>query len=350
MSGSNMQFFDEETLQSVDPKHRPMLERFVDQLDLVDLEDREPRDVLGAAQSMLRLTEVREPSETLVSVFTPTLREDGWTSRRTIVNICTTDSPFLVDSVTSAIARQGLSVHLLMHPVVSVRREDDGSLLEIDARGGDLESWIHLEIDRVTTEDGRRELEQRLQDVLTDVHLAVDDWQGMRRACLDIVTDLRTAPPKTADPDSIAPTVEFLNWLADDNFTFLGYREHALETDENGEEVLRSLPHTGLGILRKPTTAIARLRPEAQRTAREPRLLTVTKANSRATVHRDVYLDYIGLRSFDSEGNVTGERRFLGMFTSTAYASSVMTLPIVSSKVRAVLDASGHAPNSHSGK
>ena len=350
MSGSNMQFFDEETLQSVDPKHRPMLERFVDQLDLVDLEDREPRDVLGAAQSMLRLTEVREPSETLVSVFTPTLREDGWTSRRTIVNICTTDSPFLVDSVTSAIARQGLSVHLLMHPVVSVRREDDGSLLEIDARGGDLESWIHLEIDRVTTEDGRRELEQRLQDVLTDVHLAVDDWQAMRRACLDIVTDLRTAPPKTADPDSIAPTVEFLNWLADDNFTFLGYREHALETDENGEEVLRSLPHTGLGILRKPTTAIARLRPEAQRTAREPRLLTVTKANSRATVHRDVYLDYIGLRSFDSEGNVTGERRFLGMFTSTAYASSVTTLPIVSSKVRAVLDASGHAPNSHSGK
>src|SRR5690606_6006460 len=95
--------------------------------------------------------------------------------------------------------------------------------------------------------------------------------------------------------------------------------------NEDGEEVLKPIPHTGLGILRKQTTAVARLRPEAQQTAREPRLLTITKANSRATVHRDVYLDYIGIRTFDDEGNVTGERRFLGMFTSIAYAASVLT-------------------------
>ena len=52
----------------------------------------------------------------------------------------------------------------------------------------------------------------------------------------------------------------------------------------------------------------------------------------------------------DDDGNVTGERRFLGLFTSGAYAASVLTLPIVAPKVRAVLEASGHAPGSHTGK
>jgi len=337
-------------LEQVDPIIRPALDRLLHRVDFEDLQDREPRDVVGAATTLQQLAATRQIGETLISVFTPTLGEHGWSSRRTIVDICTDDSPFLVDSVTAAIARQGLAVHLLIHPVLSVRRDDDGELIEIDAHGGTLESWIHIEVDRVPTAEGRSELEDRLESVLADVRVAVDDWKAMRRACLDIVTDLRTEPPVTADPESVAPTIEFLSWLADDNFTFLGYREHVLEVDENGEDVLRALPHSGLGILRKTRTEVTRLRPEAQQTAREPRLLTITKANSRATVHRDVYLDYIGLRTFDEAGNVTGERRFLGMFTSAAYAASVMTLPIVSTKVQAVLDASGFASNSHSGK
>nr|WP_255572600.1 NAD-glutamate dehydrogenase [Leucobacter tenebrionis] len=350
MDSTNLTTGLRDALEGVDRPLRPGVELLVDQVDAEDLREREPRDVVGAALSMRMLAGRRDRGETLVSVFTPTLAEQGWTSRRTIVDICTDDSPFLVDSVIAAIARQGLTVHLLTHPVLSVRRDDGGELLETDAHGGDLESWIHLEVDRVPTEEGRAELEERVRGVLHDVHAAVNDWQAMRRACLDVVTDLRTAAPPTVDRAEIASAVEFLNWLAEDNFTFLGYREQALEVGEDGEDVLRALPHTGLGILRKTKTPIAKLRPEAQRTAREPRLLTITKANSRATVHRDTYLDSIGVRTFDRDGNVTGERRFLGMFTSVAYASSVLTLPIVAKKVRAVLDASGFAPNSHSGK
>ena len=350
MTNDSVQSALRDALEALEPTLRLGTERLLTQIDEEDLAESEPRDLIGAASSMRLLAERREPSETLVSVFTPTLREHGWTSRRTIVNICTDDSPFLVDSVVAAVARQGLSVHLLMHPLMSVRRDDDGVLLDTDAHGGLLESWIHLEVDRVPTEEGRVELAERLEGVLADVHLAVADWRSMRRACLDIVTDLRTMPPSTVDPAEVAPVAEFLSWLVDDNFTFLGYREQVLETDEQGEEVLRPLPHTGLGILRKPANTVSRLTPEARRTAREPRLLTITKANSRATVHRDVYLDYIGVRVFDDEGRVVGERRFLGMFTSSAYAASVATLPIVSSKVRAVLEASGYSPTSHSGK
>jgi len=328
---------------------RDGVEHLAARLDPEDLSEREPRDAAGALASMCELASVRKPGQTHVSAFTPTLRENGWTSRRTIVEVCTDDAPFLVDSITAAVAGQGLTVHLSLHPVVEVRRDDDGNLLELGAHGGRLESWIQLETDRIPTEEAREALVDRLRRVIADVRSAVEDWTSMRRACLDIVTDLRTQPPPTVDPDTVQPTVDFLNWLADDHFTFLGYREYALET-EDGEDVLRPLPSTGLGILRKSSSGVTRLRPEARRTARGPRLLTITKANSRATVHRDVFLDYIGVRTFDEAGNVTGERRILGMFTSAAYASSVLTLPVVAPKARAVLEMSGHPPTSHSGK
>ncbi|MBK0419596.1 NAD-glutamate dehydrogenase [Leucobacter sp. CSA1] len=338
-----------EAANGLDPELRERVKHLLSQSAVQPLTEREPENVVGALSSMCGLADRRAPGQTLVSVFTPTQRENGWSSRRTIVEICTDDSPFLVDSVTAAISRLGHTVHLLVHPLVSVRRDGQGSLIEVGAHGGQLESWIHLEIDRVPTEEERDRLTDRLQEVLADVRAAVEDWRPMRRACLDIVTDLRTQAPPTVDPATITPTVEFLNWLADDHFTFLGYREYALE-NLDGEDVLRPLPHTGLGILRKGSTGVVHLRPEAQRTAREPRLLTITKANSRATVHRDVFLDYIGVRTFDDAGNVTGERRILGMFTSAAYASSVLTLPIAGAKVRAVIEASGYSPTSHSGK
>ena len=337
-------------LDGADPTLRSGLGRLLKRVDAEELADREPRDVLGAATTMRAFAQRRQPGETLIAVFTPTLRDYGWTSQRTIVDICTADAPFLVDSVTAAVARRGLSVHLVLHPVVPVKRDTDGELVETDTGDGELESWMHLEVDRVTTEEERAALESDLRVVLDDVHAAVRDWQAMRQKALDIVAELRHAPPATVDPASVQPTVDFLTWLADDHFTFLGYREQVLETDATGEETLRSLPESGLGILRGSGVSIARLTPEAQRTARSPRLLTITKANSRATVHRDVYLDYIGVRTFDADGAVTGERRFLGLFTSAAYAASVLTLPIAKSKVQAVLEASGHAPQSHTGK
>src|SRR5690606_23823833 len=168
----------------------------------------------------------------------------------------------------------------------------------------------------------------------------------------DIIRELENHVPPTVDPDSVQPTIDFLRWLEDHHFTFLGYREYRLEMLD-GEEVLRSVPGTGLGILRDTDEgegSISRLRPEARATAREPRLLTITKANSRATVHRPVYLDYVGIRKFDTRGEVVGERRFLGLFTNSAYAESVTRLPVIGDKVRTILRDSGYAPDSHSGK
>lgn len=339
----------EEVIASFSPLLQPAVQRMLRQLDGEEIQRRSVAELVSAARSLTGLAAQRSAAETQVEVLLPEPGAD-WEHSVTVVNICTADAPFLVDSVSAAVARHGLGMHLLLHPLVSVRRSEAGELLETGVTGGTLESWIHLQLDRLATAQQAAELQAALQKVLADVHAAVADWRQMRRACLDIVTDLRTTPPTTVEQASVQPAVEFLNWLADDNFTFLGYREHVLEEGAEGELQLRALPETGLGILRGQTAAVSPLTPEAQRTARDPRLLTITKANSRATVHRDVYLDYIGVRTFDEAGNVTGERRFLGMFTSAAYNTSVLTLPIVAAKANAVVAMSGHTPTSHSGK
>ncbi len=333
-----------------------LLDRFYRHVSHADLLARDPEVRQAIVGQVAELAHRRTPGTAAVRVFNPSRAEDGWTSRHTAVQIVTDNMPFLVDSVLGELSRRELSVHVLVHPQLVVSGDgDERQVRDVDAAdaqpGEAVESWMHLEIDRVPQQTAREDLEARLAVVLQDVRRACEDWEPMRAAVREIITELQAGVPDTVDPDTVEPTITFLTWLEDHHFTFLGYREYEL-IEEDGTEALRSLPETGLGILRRPDrkTSVSRLRPEAVATAREPRLLTITKANSRASVHRPVYLDYIGVRRFDEQGQVIGERRFLGLFTQSAYAESVSRLPVIGEKVRAILGRSGFAPDSHSGK
>ena len=311
------------------------------------------RDAL--VSSTQQLASAREPGTAAVRVVNPSAEEDGWDSRHTFVQAVTDDMPFLVDSVLGELTRTGRGVHDLLHPQLVV----DGSTGEVVGAdpgaveaGQRVESWIVVEIDRVPDEQARQELADSLERVLDDVRRAFEDWSAMREQAREIMTELEVRPPSSVDRAEVGPTVDFLGWMDDHHFTYLGYRSYDLVESEEGA-ALRSVPGSGLGILRDEEGAAATLsplRPEAARTAREPRLLTITKANTRATVHRSVPLDYVGIRRFDDEGQVVGERRFLGLFTRSAYAESATRLPIVGSKVSQIIADSGFAPDSHSGK
>ncbi len=330
--------------------------RFFHHVADVDLEGRDPAALAAIARSARDLAATRGGDEAAVQVMNPG-RDQGWTTRHTVVQVCVDDMPFLVDSVLGELSQQDYAVHLLVHPQMVVRRDapDTVQVLDVDAvdapESSRLESWMYVEIDRIPGARQREHLQQRLERVLGDVRRACQDWRAMRRTCLEIVDDLRAGVPDTVDPATVEPTIEFLTWLEDNHFTFLGYREYDL-VEHEGEPALQSVLGSGLGVLRDSGTepTISRLMPEAQRTATEPRLLTITKANSRSTVHRPVYLDYIGLRRFDEQGRVVAERRFLGLFTASAYAESVTRLPIIGGKVRHIQETSGFTPDSHSGK
>ncbi|QLE72302.1 NAD-glutamate dehydrogenase [Streptomyces rectiverticillatus] len=354
-----------------------------------DLTGRDPVDVYGAAVSHYRLAENRPQGTANVRVHTPTVEENGWTCSHSVVEVVTDDMPFLVDSVTNELSRQGRGIHVVIHPQVIVRRDVTGRLLEVlgsncDAhgRGKDAvlphdaltESWIHVEIDRETDRGDLKQITADLLRVLSDVREAVEDWSKMRDAALRIADDLPGEPlPGDVAPSDTTEAGELLRWLAADHFTFLGYREYELTkvaTEGGEEDVLSAVPGTGLGILRsdphhdeqqraggphshlpRPASpSFNRLPADARAKAREHKLLVLTKANSRATVHRPSYLDYVGVKKFDADGNVIGERRFLGLFSSAAYTESVRRVPVVRRKVQQVLADAGFTPDSHDGR
>lgn len=332
-----------------------------------DLTDRDPVDVFGAAFSHYRLAENRPQGTANVRVHTPTVEENGWTCSHSVVEVVTDDMPFLVDSVTNELSRQSRGIHVVIHPQFVVRRDLTGELIEVlpgrptleelphDAH---VESWIHVEMDRETDRADLKQITADLLRVLSDAREAVEDWEKMRDAALRIAEELPTEP--TADDlrdQEVEEARELLRWLSDDHFTFLGFREYELRDDDS----LAAVPGTGLGILRSDpqhggedshpvSPSFERLPADARAKAREHKLLVLTKANSRATVHRPSYLDYIGVKKFDAEGNVIGERRFLGLFSSAAYTESVRRVPVVRRKVEEVLKGAGFSPNSHDGR
>ena len=294
-----------------------------------DLLERSVADLYGAALAHLNFGSRRAPGEPKVHVYTPQLEEHGWSSTHTVVEIVNDDMPFLVDSVNMELNRLGSGVHLIIHPVVRVRRDEGGRLLEVlphdaEARDCGLESFIHAEIVRETDPAHLEQVRAGLERVLADVRAAVDDWAAIVERGREVVTDLAERPPPV-EAEELAEATALLEWILDHHFTFLGYHEYDL-IREGGDDALRRVPGTGLGILRDsdPDPGIVKLGPEAQALAREKEILILTKANSRATVHRPSYLDYIGVKRFDESGEVVGERRFLGLYTSTAYSAGRM--------------------------
>ncbi len=91
------------------------------------------------------------------------------------------------------------------------------------------ESWMHVEIDRIPDGEDIAEIEESIQRVLRDVREAVEDWDKMHAQVAAIVHELAARPPSTVDPEEARQARALLQWLADDHFTFLGYREYRLE-------------------------------------------------------------------------------------------------------------------------
>jgi glutamate dehydrogenase len=317
-----------------------------------DLVGRTPGYMLAGAQAHLALAKQRLPGQMKLRVER--------TPDHTVVLIVTDDMPFLVDSVTAAITAAGLELDLFAHPQVVVRREALGALTEVrpliepdEALPGDLvESWMRVEVRPLHDKAAVAALRNDIRRVLTDVREAVEDWPKMRTRALALADELASAHLPVPDKD-ITDSVELLRWLADDHFTFIGYREYRLTESDDGEHMLEAIMGTGLGILRgdpKGPRKLSTMSPEAYQRILEKRLLIITKANSRSTVHRSAYLDYIGFKMFDASGNVIGERRFLGLFSSSAYLTSVRHLPVIKRKVAEVVARSGLTARGHSGK
>ncbi|MFV2197530.1 NAD-glutamate dehydrogenase [Nocardiopsis sp. LOL_012] len=342
---------------------RSFLPLYYRHADIDELAERTPDQICGAAAAHRAFADQRPTGRAKVRVYSPTLEQDGWELQASVLEVVTDNAPFLVSSVTMALDELGAGAKLIIHPQLTIGRGLEGDLREIDPEIGGAgllpvdESWMHIEIDRQLDPERIKEITDRVESVLDDVRYVDEDSAKMADRAIRVADELASQPDRLAlggvDPREMGESVDFLRWIAGRHFTFMGYREYALVTDDNGDEALRPEPGTGLGLLRmdsSASTSFAALPPEIRAKAREPFILVLTKANSRATVYRPKYLDYIGVKKFDAQGRIVGERRFLGLYTPRADSTSISQIPLLRRKQAEVLSLAGFEADSYDGK
>ncbi len=313
----------------------------------------EPALLAVAALDHLDWAATRRARTAKVRVFNPTLERHGWVSPHTVVQMVNDDMPFLVDSTTMTLDALGYGLHLTVHPMFAVDRDARGRLQSIgaphEAAGKRIESLIHIEIPKQTDREVLRRIETELTRTLADVRAAVEDWDAMVQRLAEAGRELLES---RGTPEALRrEAADFLDWLAAEHFTLLGYREYRLKRGKS-YDTLHPVPGTGLGILRldEQVPEATRLAGAAREEARSSHPLVITKTSARSRVHRPVPLDYVSVKVFDSRGRPYAERRFLGLFTSSAYNEMPRDVPFLRVKVQQLIEQSGVDPHSHRGK
>lgn len=335
--------------------------QFYGTVALEDLHEWDNDDLYGAIVNFWSLIQKRSPHEIKIRIYNPDFEKHGWQTTHTVVEVTTDDMPFLVDSLRMTINRLGLASHLIMHMGnLRVHRDKEGKVTEVlprstEAKSKDtiVEAAVLIEIDRQTDPALLDELHRSFERALEDNRAVVDDWEAMRKKIHEAVTELDQVTVGL-DPDEAAETKAFLNWIEDHHFTFLGVRDYEL-IQKGAETILQPLPETGLGVLRpnlsqSKARSITAMSPEARELTLSSRILMVSKTNTEASVHRRAYTDYIGIKRFNKKGQVIGERRIIGLYTSAAYNTNPKHIPFLRHKVALIMTHSNLNPRGHAGK
>ena len=344
------------SMRNLDWRH--FISAYYANVDAEELAARAPGELAAAALSHVMFARRRRRTA-LVRVFNPTVREHGFSSPHTVIQMVNDDMPFLVDSISLALTQRALALHFLTHPVFAVTRDRAGELVSLTERSESpdgktlrLESFQHIEIDRIVDPAALAALGAQIERSMRDVRVAFADWTKMRAAARQTAEQL-SALGARFDASELSEALALLAWMENHHFTFLGYREYRLQ-GRKGKEALKPVESTGLGILRRghrqPDAKNRVLSSDIRRQSRSSNLILVTKGNIESTVHRPGYLDYVGVKNFDHKGRLIGERRFLGLWTSAAYGSNPREIPVLRHKVAQVVDGFALAPDSHDGK
>ncbi|MBA4333541.1 MAG: NAD-glutamate dehydrogenase, partial [Methylobacterium sp.] len=321
-----------------------------------------PADMLAraAAAAHAHLLAPRAPQAINLRLRDEAFDSDGRQRQVTILEVVNENKPFLLDSTLSELAEQGYEPRLVSHPILAVARAADGAFLSLAGEaagrapeGTRRESLIQIVLERIDSPEARDRLCAGLERVYADVGLAVEDWAAMRGRITEVIQAYRANPPPLPE-DEVGEALQFLEWIAGDNFTLLGIRAYRFP---NGDAAADPIEGSGLGILRDPAVKVLRknremvtVTPEIRAFLAKPQALIITKANVKSRVHRRVHLDYVGVKLFTPDGRLDGELRIVGLLTSNAYTGSALAIPYLRLKVARVAKNIGFDPASYSGR
>ncbi|WP_417819693.1 NAD-glutamate dehydrogenase [Terasakiella sp.] len=338
------------------------VQQFFSKVPPHDLIGRQEEEIYGSALAFWRFAAKRKNGETLVRVYNPNLEEHGWQSDHTVVEICTPDRPFLVDSVTTALTESDMTIYLTIHPVITLCRDDKGYLVgtlfedeKIPKSWGDTcqyESYMLFFVNRQSDKDQLQTLSDNLKHCLSEGDAAVRDWQDMRKAARDTIDGLSKKLPDV-NPEEAKEVCDFMQWVHDDHFTLLG----VCDFDIKGDTVVPVLDGA-LGILSNPKSnildeiSILATSPASDKGkfTEDSSPLMIVKTSHKSVIHRPVYMDVICVKRYGAKGKVIGQRVFVGLFTSAAYSRAPHDIPVVRMKSMRVMDRAGFKPGSHNRK
>lgn len=334
----------------------PFLSLYWARVPLDDIEGRPPDALFGAAFAHWRLAELRPAAMPLVRVYNPRLDEHGWRSEHTVIEVVTDDMPFLVDSLIAELNRHDLAVHLVVHPIVRVHRDASGRLLGVAMPGEPAdsaltESFMHVEVTHRPA-DKLAGIEENIRRVLSDVRAAYSDWLPTRERLDETIASLGSSP----SDEGVQEAQAFLQWIRENNFTFLGYRAYEFSREASGR-IAHIVDGSGLGLLRDlrftvfdDLLAEGLVPPPLSRFLDRNDLLAVVKADRYSTVHRGVLIDCILTQYERNAEGPAGMQLFIGLFSAAAYNRSARNIPLLRQKLARVLTSAGFEPRSHDGR
>jgi glutamate dehydrogenase len=307
---------------------------------------------LDAAATSAMLTDgfdfidARSPGALALRVFNATEPENGWASAGTVIEANLDDGPFLLTTVTEELARLGLEVSETMHPVMGVSRDDTGRVAAVlpARQAASREAWIHIELAAKLDAASQQDLRTRLHSLLGDALIATADFPSMKKQVDEIAFQTRASAGARFRPDEIDEAISLLNWLVDDHFVFLGFREYDLIDTPEG---LAAKVHesSGLGILRNPAGSrwhepvlLDNVEAPLRDRMEGGDLLLVSRTNAISTVHRQIRMMYVGVKKVSGDGRIIGEYRLVGLFAQKAYAQPATTIPVLRRKLRQILE------------
>ncbi|SBS32435.1 NAD-specific glutamate dehydrogenase [Marinomonas spartinae] len=299
--------------------------------------------------------QLRTGNQPKVRVYNPNFEEHSWQSTHTVIEILTDDMPFLVSSFNMALVRLGHTIHLTAHPVIQVKRNKKGELEEVaeTINNGITEALMRFEIDRLSDTNLLDDIKEELLNSLADVKKTVEDWSLMQKKLNEAIAESEKIS-HLKDKDNHQENLDFLRWVGNNHFTFIGFRAYDL-VKEKDETHLKLVDGSGLGTFRDTNDKKVKrdivLNDDLAGLAVDPdNILILTKSTAISTVHRPVHLDYLGIKRFDKKGEVIGEWRFFGLYSSAAYIARMQDVPLLRKKLAHIIEKANVDPNSHKGK
>ncbi len=322
------------------------------------LEERHTRHLALMSLNSFRFLNRSRPDRVDVEVLNPSPEDTAPYAPVTIVRTNISERPFIVDTIREFLHSRDRKIAHIIYPLMRVDRDEDGWITDLHPPGERMrtESMVYAEISRVESPEERDALREETARRLEDVVKATDDFGLMVDKIGDVVSELGFRMRDFRERrDEFREIQAFLRWLRDGGFVFLGYRCYGFRPAEpGGEKCVMVEPGSGLGVLQEESeSAFARPVPMSKlpRGMRDRALggplLIISKTNAEATVHRRARMDYIGVRRLNRDGTIGGEHRFLGLFTSQAYAEPAQDIPILRRKLERILENSGLAEGSH---